>query len=59
MDKWMGALQVGLDYVKNYPEASRFEVAIFLHGYNARLSFNQLTVITRDIGIETNKPINW
>ena len=59
MEKMLNAIRVGKEYAKDYPSASRFDVANFLHGYDKTLGFNQLTEITREISVQMNKPVNW
>lgn len=59
MEKMLRAIRVGKEFAKDYPSASRFDVAIYLHGYDKTLGFNQLTEITREIGNQLNKPCYW
>lgn len=59
MKTMLDAIKVGLEFAKDYPSASRFDVANYLHGYNPKLGFNQLTEITREIGCKLDKKANW
>ena len=59
METMLKAIEVGMTFVKDFPAASRFDVCNYLHGYNPRLGFKQLTEISREISCRLNKGVNW
>lgn len=59
MEKMLNAIKAGMEFMKDYPAATRFDLAQMLHGYDKTLGFNQLTVITMEIGLRLDKGSNW
>lgn len=57
MIKMLAAINAGMKWMKDFPNATRFDLANMLHGYDHTLGFNQLTEITREIGCRLNKGI--
>ena len=59
MTQMVRAYTVAKEWMHDYPNASRFDLANFLHGYDPDLDFEALTEVTRAIGSLLDKPHNW
>ena len=55
MNESIEYVAIGVEFCEAFPDASRFDLANYLYGYNGTLTFDQLTDITGEVGKILNK----
>ena len=49
------AYKAGLEAAQGHESWSRFDCAVFLHGYDPSLTFDELAEITQEIAVELGR----